>query len=166
MSAEHGTKATRTAVEDSLRKTSLDYFDCILLHDPMAGQKKRLEAYKVLLEFYKEGKVKTPGVSNYGVHHLEEIKKAGLQTPGGCARASGSRLTRPGHALMTAPCSLRDSSHQPNRASSLVSAKGDCRLLQSQRHRRTGLLPARPRPAHVGRHSGEERRGVQEMEQQ
>merc|ERR1711879_727554 len=31
-SGEHGTKATRAAVEDSLAKTSLDYFDLILLH--------------------------------------------------------------------------------------------------------------------------------------
>merc|ERR1712230_159071 len=78
---EHGTQATRTAVEDSLAQTKLDYFDLILLHSPLSGKEKRLEAYKVLLDFQGKGKIKSVGVSNYGVHHMEEIKQAGLRTP-------------------------------------------------------------------------------------
>jgi len=72
-------------VEDSLAKANLDYFDLFLLHDPLAGKAKRLEAYKVLLDYSKQGKIHNVGVSNFGVKHLEEIKDAGLSTPGECA---------------------------------------------------------------------------------
>jgi len=79
---EHGTAETRAAVEDSLRATKLEYFDLVLLHSPNAGKEKRLEAYKVLQDFYDSGKIKNIGVSSFGVKHLEELKEAGLTTPG------------------------------------------------------------------------------------
>jgi hypothetical protein len=83
-SSEHGTSATSKAIEESLStiKTCGDYFDLILLHDPGAGAKKRLEAYNVLLKAKKEGKVRDIGVSNYGPKHLKEIEDAGLELPG------------------------------------------------------------------------------------
>jgi len=81
MSHEHGTSATLSAVQDSLKKSKLDYFDLVLLHDPMSGKKKRLEAYAVLNDLSQKGSIKSIGVSNYGVHHLKEIKEAGLPTP-------------------------------------------------------------------------------------
>lgn len=82
MSHEHGTSATSKAVNDSLKRSQLAHFDLVLLHDPNAGKKKRLEAYAVLEDFRQKGSIKSIGVSNYGVHHLKEIKEAGLPTPG------------------------------------------------------------------------------------
>jgi len=40
-----------------------------------------LATYRALLESKKVGKIRTVGVSNYGVKHLEEIKDAGLEPP-------------------------------------------------------------------------------------
>lgn len=83
-SAEHGLKETARAVDDSLKTVSkcTDYFDLILLHDPKAGPKKRIEAYKALLKAKEEGKTRDIGVSNFGVKHLKEIEGEGLPMPG------------------------------------------------------------------------------------
>lgn len=83
-SAEHGLSQTSAAVDDSLNTVAkcTNYFNLILLHDPKAGSKKRLEAYKALIKAKESGKTKDIGVSNYGVKHLEEIEKEGLELPG------------------------------------------------------------------------------------
>jgi len=58
-----------------------DYIDLFLIQDPFSGTERRLAAYRALLDAQKAGKIRTVGVSNYGVKHLEEIKSAGLQMP-------------------------------------------------------------------------------------
>ena len=57
------------------RKTGLSYIDLYLLHAPYGGKEGRLGAWKALVESVEEGKVKSIGVSNYGVHHLDELEK-------------------------------------------------------------------------------------------
>jgi diketogulonate reductase-like aldo/keto reductase len=52
-----------------------------LIHDPFSGTERRLATYKALLEAKATGKIRSVGVSNYGVHHLEEIKDANLELP-------------------------------------------------------------------------------------
>ncbi|CAE6453818.1 unnamed protein product [Rhizoctonia solani] len=59
----------------------VDYIDLFLIHDPLSGSTKRMETYRALLECRDKGKIKSVGVSNYGVKHLEEIKQAGLEAP-------------------------------------------------------------------------------------
>lgn len=81
----------------------LDYIDLMLLHSPLAGKERRLEAWRALVEARNKGKLRTIGVSNLyvtlplercslythhicarlcsGVRHLEEIREAGLETP-------------------------------------------------------------------------------------
>lgn len=78
MSSEHGYDSTISAIKDSLSRASLDYFDLILLHDPLAGKTKRIESYKALQTAIKEGQIKSAGVSNFGVKHLQELKKGGF----------------------------------------------------------------------------------------
>jgi diketogulonate reductase-like aldo/keto reductase len=39
----------------------------------LTGTKKRLEAWKAIEEAVDAGKIKSAGVSNYGVHHLQEL---------------------------------------------------------------------------------------------
>lgn len=67
-------EAARAEVDESLRKTGLEYIDLYLLHAPYGGKKGRLGAWKALVEKVNEGKVRSIGVSNYGVHHLEELE--------------------------------------------------------------------------------------------
>ncbi|KAF4621156.1 hypothetical protein D9613_000466 [Agrocybe pediades] len=81
VSKTHGYERTLKGVEESLERMKFDYIDLFLIHDPLSGKEKRLETYKALLEKQKEGKIRSVGVSNYGVKHLEEIKEAGLPLP-------------------------------------------------------------------------------------
>jgi methylglyoxal/glyoxal reductase len=71
--ADLGYESTITAYESSLKKLGLDYLDLYLIHWPVVGKYK--EAWRALETLYKEGKVKAIGVSNFQVHHLEELMK-------------------------------------------------------------------------------------------
>lgn len=51
----------------------LGYIDLILIHSPLTNREARLGTWKALQEAVKAGKVKNIGVSNYGIHHLEEL---------------------------------------------------------------------------------------------
>lgn len=46
----------------------------ILIHAPYGGKEARLGSWKALVEAQKAGKTKSIGVSNYGIHHLEELE--------------------------------------------------------------------------------------------
>ncbi|TWD95801.1 diketogulonate reductase-like aldo/keto reductase [Neobacillus bataviensis] len=68
-----GYEATLEAYETSLKKLGLDYLDLYLIHWPVEGKYK--EAWRALETLYKEGRVKAIGVSNFHVHHLEDLMK-------------------------------------------------------------------------------------------
>jgi diketogulonate reductase-like aldo/keto reductase len=65
----------KRCIDESLEKTKLQYIDLYLLHAPYQGTEGRLGAWKALVEAVKEGKVRTIGVSNFGVHHLNELEQ-------------------------------------------------------------------------------------------
>lgn len=69
----HGSEEAVAALETSLKKLGLDYVDLYLIHSPTPGKKLRLESWKALEKLKNEGKIKSIGVSNYGVHHLKEL---------------------------------------------------------------------------------------------
>ncbi|TFK53850.1 Aldo/keto reductase [Heliocybe sulcata] len=81
VSKTHGYESTLKGVDESLSKFGFDYIDLFLIHDPLSGPEKRIQTYKALLESQKAGKIRTVGVSNYGMKHLDEIKNAGLPMP-------------------------------------------------------------------------------------
>ena len=66
-----GYESTIAAYEASLNKLGLEYLDLYLIHWPVAGKYK--EAWKALESLYKEGRVKAIGVSNFHIHHLEDL---------------------------------------------------------------------------------------------
>ncbi|RID84519.1 aldo/keto reductase [Peribacillus asahii] len=68
-----GYESTIAAYETSLKKLGLDYLDLYLIHWPVEGKYK--EAWRALEALYKEGKVKAIGVSNFQIHHLEDLMK-------------------------------------------------------------------------------------------
>ncbi len=68
-----GYEETLAAFETSLEKLGLDYLDLYLIHWPKAGKYK--EAWRALETIYKNGKVKAIGVSNFQIHHLEDLMK-------------------------------------------------------------------------------------------
>lgn len=73
--SDFGYEATTRALQQSFDeiKNDIGYIDLVLLHHPTAPPQKRLEAYQALQDAYRKGLVKNIGVSNYGVHHLEEL---------------------------------------------------------------------------------------------
>ncbi|PWY97283.1 Aldo/keto reductase [Testicularia cyperi] len=69
---------TLASVRNSVEVANLDgYVDCFLVHTPTSGPEGRKHLWQALKQLQAEGKVKTPGVSNFGVKHLEEIQKTG-----------------------------------------------------------------------------------------
>ncbi len=68
-----GYESALAAYETSLNKLGLDYLDLYLIHWPVEGKFK--EAWRALETLYKAGRVKAIGVSNFHIHHLEELLK-------------------------------------------------------------------------------------------
>ncbi|HWL26261.1 MAG TPA: aldo/keto reductase [Ureibacillus sp.] len=68
-----GYESTLAAFETSLEKLGLEYLDLYLIHWPVEGKYK--DAWKALETLYKEGRVKAIGVSNFHIHHLEDLMK-------------------------------------------------------------------------------------------
>lgn len=77
--ADLGYKETRAAYEASLDKLGLEYLDLYLIHWPVQGKYK--EAWRALESLYKEGRIKAIGVSNFQIHHLEDLMKDAEITP-------------------------------------------------------------------------------------
>ncbi|KAH8694949.1 aldo-keto reductase [Talaromyces proteolyticus] len=70
-----GYEKAKDSINKSLKESGLDYFDLILIHAPFGTKDERLGSWKAMAEAQKAGKVRSLGVSNYGVHHLEELKE-------------------------------------------------------------------------------------------
>jgi methylglyoxal/glyoxal reductase len=71
--ADLGYESTIAAYEASLNKLGLEYLDLYLIHWPVEGKYK--DAWRALETLYKEGRVKAIGVSNFQIHHLEDLMK-------------------------------------------------------------------------------------------
>ncbi|AHI52960.1 aldo/keto reductase [Spiroplasma culicicola] len=67
---DHGYQEAKKAIDVILQELELDYIDLLLIHWPT---EKRLECWRALEEAVKEGKVKSIGVSNFQVPHLQEL---------------------------------------------------------------------------------------------
>jgi diketogulonate reductase-like aldo/keto reductase len=61
---------TRFKIDSCLEKLNIGYLDLLLLHAPF---KKRLEAWDVMESYVESGKIKSIGVSNFGVHHIGNL---------------------------------------------------------------------------------------------
>ncbi|WP_340639833.1 aldo/keto reductase [Bacillus atrophaeus] len=70
---DQGYETTLVAFEKSLERLELDYLDLYLIHWP--GKDKYKDTWRALEKLYKDGKVRAIGVSNFQVHHLEELLK-------------------------------------------------------------------------------------------
>ncbi|MEK5520627.1 aldo/keto reductase [Heyndrickxia sporothermodurans] len=69
--ADLGYEKTLEAFNTSLTKLGLDYLDLYLIHWPVEGKYK--DSWKALETLYQEGKVKAIGVSNFQIHHLQNL---------------------------------------------------------------------------------------------
>lgn len=68
---EQGYDNTKRAFHASLERLGLDYVDLYLVHWPVPGKYK--ETYRAIEDLYQEGLIRAIGVSNFKIHHLEDL---------------------------------------------------------------------------------------------
>jgi diketogulonate reductase-like aldo/keto reductase len=64
----------KSHIANTLKETGLEYIDLMLIHAPYGGAEGRKGTWKALVEAHEEGKIRSLGISNYGVHHLDELE--------------------------------------------------------------------------------------------
>ncbi|WP_322905987.1 aldo/keto reductase [Paenibacillus campi] len=69
--SEQGYDTTLAAFDQSLHKLGLDYVDLYLVHWPVKGKYK--DTWRALEKLHQDGKVRAIGVSNFQIHHLEDL---------------------------------------------------------------------------------------------
>lgn len=69
----------KKAFNNSLKNLDTDYVDLYLIHVPTGGL--NCESYDAMVELQKEGCIRSIGVANFGVCHLQELQRAGKPTP-------------------------------------------------------------------------------------
>lgn len=72
---EMGYENAKKAIATSFQETGLDYIDLYLIHAPYGGKTARCGTWRALREAQEDGLIRSIGVSNYGVHHLDELKE-------------------------------------------------------------------------------------------
>lgn len=75
---DHGYENTLKAFNKSLENLQVEYIDLYLIHWP---NRLNTETWRAFEYLYKSGKVKSIGVCNFKIGHLEELKKNAEITP-------------------------------------------------------------------------------------
>lgn len=84
---DHGYDKTVQAFNSSLEKLGMDYVDLYLIHWPNPlgfrdnWKKKNAETWRAFEEFYKQGKIKALGISNFWPHHIEALMETAKVEP-------------------------------------------------------------------------------------
>ncbi len=69
-------KSVKKACERALKELGTDYLDLYLIHWP--DRNFPLDrVFQTMLDLAEEGKILKAGVSNFNIHHLEDLRKAG-----------------------------------------------------------------------------------------
>jgi len=69
--SDQGYDSASRAFEDSIERLDIEYLDLYLIHWPVPG--KFCESWAALEDVYRSGRVRAIGVSNFLMHHLEEL---------------------------------------------------------------------------------------------
>ncbi|MNJ45603.1 aldo/keto reductase [Paenibacillus bouchesdurhonensis] len=69
--SDQGYESTLKAFDRSMNKLGLDYLDLYLIHWPVKGKYK--ETWKALEKLHRDGRVRSIGVSNFQIHHLQDL---------------------------------------------------------------------------------------------
>lgn len=69
------------AIQESLYRLDIDYFDNFIIHWPLPKQDKYVEAWQALVDAQKFGLIKNIGVSNFLDEHLDRIIEETEVTP-------------------------------------------------------------------------------------
>lgn len=69
----HGHAITKAAFQESLEKLGLEYVDLYLIHWPVPKNDLYVEAWETLIQLRDEGCIKSIGVSNFKINHLQKL---------------------------------------------------------------------------------------------
>ena len=69
--ADQGYDSALKAFDESMKKLQIEVLDLYLIHWPVVG--RYVESWKALEKLYKDGRVKAIGVSNFLIHHIQDI---------------------------------------------------------------------------------------------
>jgi len=61
------------AFDKTMAEIGMDYLDMFLIHWPVPKQDKYVEAWKAFIQLQKDGRIRSIGVSNFNIDHLERI---------------------------------------------------------------------------------------------
>lgn len=67
----HGHDSTLAACHESLEQLGLDYIDLYLIHWPVPKIGRFIEAWESMIQLRDEGSIKSLGVCNFNINHLE-----------------------------------------------------------------------------------------------
>lgn len=74
-------EAVRETIENSLKNFETDYLDLYLIHHPIENKEYFQQTWEVFEEYYKEGKIKSIGVSNFDEELLDELNEFATVKP-------------------------------------------------------------------------------------
>lgn len=77
----HKYKQAITAIQESLYRAGLDYYDLYLIHWPNPKRGEYVEAWQALLDAKRFGLVRAVGVSNFLPEHLEKLQQQTGELP-------------------------------------------------------------------------------------
>ncbi|MGF9700198.1 aldo/keto reductase [Paenibacillus sp. MABNR03] len=69
--SDQGYESTLDAFEASMQRLELEYLDLYLIHWPVKGKYK--DTWRALEKLHREGRIRAIGVSNFQIHHLEDL---------------------------------------------------------------------------------------------
>ncbi|GAB1158610.1 aldo/keto reductase [Paenibacillus illinoisensis] len=69
--SDQGYESTLAAFEASMERLELEYLDLYLIHWPVKGKYK--DTWRALEKLHREGRIRAIGVSNFQIHHLEDL---------------------------------------------------------------------------------------------
>ncbi|TCD64046.1 hypothetical protein EIP91_004595 [Steccherinum ochraceum] len=74
-------QSVKSAIDKSVADCGLGYIDLYLLHSPIGGPEARRESWRAVCDAKEEGKLRSIGVSNFGVAHINEMVRSGVELP-------------------------------------------------------------------------------------
>lgn len=83
----HGYEETVAAFEETMKKLDIEYLDLYLIHwpNPIRTRERWQEAnagtWKAFEEFYRAGRIRSIGISNFHAHHIEALMKTATIPP-------------------------------------------------------------------------------------
>ncbi|MHA2938420.1 aldo/keto reductase [Vibrio sp. RC27] len=83
----NGYENTIKSLDESLNKLGIETIDLVLIHWPSPKrfrdqwQSRNSETWRALETYYKQGKIKAIGVSNFKTHHINELLKTATVVP-------------------------------------------------------------------------------------